>query len=270
MRVFRRNSRKNMSKEDINIDLIEQYLAGSSSKKEKQDVEERMQNDASFKSLFEEIRKVIKGVELAARNELFNKLKETEKGLPEITIDKKPKVLRIRKFKYAIAVAATIALIVGSVYTLLISRHDDGKNDYLTNYYAPYPNIIHPVQRAEDTLMTDEELAYYYYESEQYEEALELFLTFQEDSINLESTLFYLANIYMALGNYEEAIENFNNLLNDSIVFENQTRWYLSLCYLESENFDSAEKQLKQITESENSYNEKAVELLDKVRKKQK
>jgi tetratricopeptide (TPR) repeat protein len=257
-----------MSKEDANIDLIELYLAGRSSKKEKEEVEERMQNDPKFKALFEEVRKVIKGVEYSARNELLNKLRETEKGLPEIVLEKKPRIVRIKRIKYAIAIAATIALLIGSVYTILISRDDGSREDYLTNYYAPYPNIIHPVQRAEDTLMTDEELAYYYYESEQYEKALELFLAFQEDSVNLESTLFYLANIYMALGKYEDAIEKFNNLLNDSVVFENQTRWYLSLCYLEDGNYDSAQQQLEQITKTENSYNERAVELMDKIKKK--
>ena len=259
-----------MSKEDTNIDLIEQYLASRSSMKEKQQVEERMQNDAAFKILFKEIRKVIMGVKYSARNELLNKLRETDKGLPEIVIEQKPKVVLVRRLKYAVAIAATIALLIGSVYTILISRHDGGKENYLTNYYAPYPNIIHPVQRAVDTIMTDEELAYYYYESEQYEKALEMFLKFQEDSVNMESTLFYLANIYMAMGNYEEAIDNFSNLLSDSIVFENQTRWYLSLCYLEDGNYEDAQQQLEQITETENSYNEKAVELLDKVRKKQK
>ena len=268
MKVFRRNRRKNMSKEDINIDLIEQYLAGRSSKKEKEELEKRLQEDSAFNALFEDVKKMIRGVELSARNELLNKLRETEKGLPDIAMERKPKVVRIRRLKYAIAVAATIALLIGSVYTILTTRDDGSRENYLTNYYAPYPNIIHPVQRAEDTLMTDEELAYYYYESEQYEKALEMFLKLEEDSVYSESTLFYLANIYMALGNYEEAIEKFNTLLNDSIVFENQTRWYLSLCYLESKNFDSAEKQLEQITKSENSYNEKAVELLGKVRKK--
>ncbi|MBA7532898.1 hypothetical protein ES705_25128 [subsurface metagenome] len=113
--------------------------------------------------------------------------------------------------------------------------------------------------------MTDEELAYYYYENEQYDRALELFKELKEKTENSESILFYLANIYMATGNYEEAIENFTNLLNNSVVFENQTRWYLSLCYLSKENFTAAQQQLEEITESENSYKERAEELLSKI-----
>lgn len=256
-----------MSPQEINIELIECFLADRLSKKDRREVEDLLGSDKKFKALFEELSVVIKGVEYSARNELMNKLKKTEKGLPEIQI--KPKTVTLKKVKYTLAIAATVALLLGSVYTVLISRHSDAKNDYLTNYYSPYPNIIHPVQRDEDTGMTEEELAYFYYESEQYDLALEKFLELKEDtSVNLENTLFYLANIHMALGNYEQAIENFTNLLNDSLVFANQTRWYLSLCYLEEGNVDSAKRQLEQIMETDNSYNERAMELLDKVRKK--
>ncbi len=255
-----------MKKENADIILIEKYLEGQLSKKEIKEFEERLKEDRYFRVLVHDIKKLVKGIEFSARQELLNKLKKTEKSLPAIPEGRTPRVIKLRRLKYAVAVAATIALLAGSIYTIIISRDQSLKEDYFMEYYAPYPNIIHPVQRAEETPMTDEELAYYYYESEQYEKALELFLKLNEATGDSESTLFYLANIYMAIGNYEEAIENFTILLNDSVVFKNQTRWYLGLCYLEDGNYPNAQEQLEKITETKNSYNERAEELLSKIK----
>jgi tetratricopeptide (TPR) repeat protein len=256
-----------MKNENVHIELIEKYLEGQISKKDKKNFEDRLRSDSAFKSLFEDVRGLIKGIRYAAHNNLLYKLKETEKSLSPVQRFQKPKTVRFKRFKYAVAVAATIVLLLGSIFAIIISRSQTGKEDYFMKYYAPYPNIIHPVQRAEETQMTREELAYYYYESEQYDKALELFLELQEETDNSESTRFYLANIYMAMGNYDDAIENFTILLNDSVLFENQTRWYLGLCYLEDGDLEAAGEQLEAITETENSYKDKAEELLNKIKK---
>ncbi len=256
-----------MKNETIHIELIEKYLEGRISKKDKKNFEDRLCSDSAFKSLVEDVRGLIEGIRYAAHNDLLNELKKTEKSLSPVQTLHKPKTVGFRRFKYAVAVAATIVLLLGSIFTIIISRSQTGKEDYFMKYYTPYPNIIHPVQRAEEEQMTKEELAYYYYESEQYNKALELFLELQEETGDSESTRFYLANIYMAMGNYDDAIENFTILLNDSVLFENQTRWYLGLCYLEDGNLKAAEEQLERITETENSYKDKAEELLSKIKK---
>jgi len=256
-----------MKNEIVHIELIEKYLEGKISKKDKKSLEDRLHSDSAFKSLVEDLGGLIKGIQYSAHKDLMNKLKKTEKLLPPVQGVHKPKTVRFRRFKYAVAVAATIILLLGSIFTIIISRNQTAEEDYFMKYYVPYPNIIHPLQRAEEEQMTKEELAYYYYESEQYNKALELFLEMQEETGDSESTRFYLANIYMAMGNYEDAIENFTILLNDSVLFENQTRWYLGLCYLEDGNLKAAEEQLERITETENSYKNRAEELLSKIKK---
>ncbi|MBA7541619.1 hypothetical protein ES705_33935 [subsurface metagenome] len=128
-----------MKKEITTIELIEKYLEGRISEKEKKGFEELIQADPAFKALFDDISKLIIGVEFSARKELLNKLKETEKGLPTIESGHEPKVIRFRRFKYGIAVAATIAILIGSLYTIIISRNQSDSTTYFKEYYRPYP-----------------------------------------------------------------------------------------------------------------------------------
>jgi tetratricopeptide (TPR) repeat protein len=255
-----------MKKENDNIELIEKYLEGKISGKDKSGFESKLRSDTGFNTLFNDVRQMIQGVRYAAQNDLLNKLKETERSLPAVKIERRTKIFAPGKVKYAFAVAATVALLVSSIYIVFISRDQVRHEDYFTEYYTPYPNIIHPVQRAEITGMTEEELAYYYYEKEEYDKALELFNMLRTEKGDSENTLFYLANIYMAMGNYDKAIENFTILLNDSVIFENQTRWYLGLCYLEEGKLIEAKQQLERITETENAYKARADELLTRIK----
>ena len=77
--------------------------------------------------------------------------------------------------------------------------------------------------------------------------------------------LFLLGNTNLMLGQVTEAKENFVTLINDFDDMDLQAKWYLSLCYLKSDDRENARKMLRELGETEISYASKAKELLEKI-----
>ena len=74
-----------------------------------------------------------------------------------------------------------------------------------------------------------------------------------------------LGNTNLMLGQVTEAKENFVTLINDFDDMDLQAKWYLSLCYLKSDDRENARKMLRELGQTEISYASKAKELLEKI-----
>ena len=106
--------------------------------------------------------------------------------------------------------------------------------------------------------------AFQAYEAKNYKQAAVLFnelLAAKKES----EILFLLGNTNLMLGQVTAAQENFITLINDFDDMDMQAKWYLSLCYLKSDDRENARKMLNELGETEISYASKAKELLKKI-----
>jgi tetratricopeptide (TPR) repeat protein len=252
-----------IEKEQQQIELIEQYLDHQLSQKEKEEFEGQLEKDQKFEALYNEMKLIVAGVKNAARRELMENLKKTEQGLG-IVISDNP--FHIRKILVPLVVAASVVILISLSLLFSQNRAQNQLNAYLAEAMEPYQNIIHPTQRSDSNILSDAQLAFYYYDVGEYAKAIEIFLQpamGKED--NQQSIRFYTGNAYMALENYMQAIEIFTILLGSETIFENQTRWYLSLCYLKVDERDKALEQLLILEESDSSYAARAIQLMSKL-----
>ncbi len=161
---------------------------------------------------------------------------------------------------YYYAAAAVVALLIAVKVLLPAQQNTD---DLFAEYFKPYPNVFEPTVRGTD-MTTKRTEAFQAYEKKNYKQAAllfnELLATKKESEI-----LFLLGNTNLMLGQVTEAKGNFVTLINDFDDMDLQAKWYLSLCYLKSDDRENARKMLKELGESEISYASKAKELLEKV-----
>ena len=71
----------------------------------------------------------------------------------------------------------------------------------------------------------------------------------------------------MELENYKTAINHLHYVVNDTTnLYTAHAKWYLSLCYLDSDNKILAKQHLKDIINSESQYKLKAEKILKKIK----
>ncbi len=254
-----------MKQEDRDIALIEKYMENKLSNSETVEFDNRRQQDKSFQKLLEDMSVLITGIKNSARYDLLFKLKETENSLSAVKIEKETKLFYLKKYRAQIAVAASVIVIIASTLLITISKRQTDVNEYLNKFFVPYPNLIHPTQRANDDQLSNDELAYYYYDNKQYELAIKSFEEQLKKQENIANLIFYLGNSYLFAGETDKAIKNFTILLDKYEVYQNQARWFLSLCYLKENKVKEAKEHLLILKNSKNAYSEKAGLILKKI-----
>lgn len=251
-----------MDKEITQIESIELYLDGKLKGSEKEQFEQQLQEDRAFSDLYEETRSMVQGIRFSARQKLLEKLKATEKELPEVLLHKGR---TMKRYLLPLAAAATIAILVGTYLLAGPGRSEKAMNQYLAEHMEPYQNIIYPTQRAEQTETDELKTAYHLYDAGQYMTAIQRFSTLQLEGDEALNAQFYIGNAYMAIGDYSRAIDIFTKLLQEETIFTNQIRWYLSMCYLQEGKEGQALEELETLSNSGSSYAGKAETLLDMV-----
>ena len=77
---------------------------------------------------------------------------------------------------------------------------------------------------------------------------------------------FYAGASLQATGDYRGAIERYQAVLEDrDNMFVEQARWYIGLCYLQTNDQKKAYQHFKKISQSQGFYQEKAQAILRKL-----
>ena len=152
-----------MEQQQKQLESIEKYLDGQLSEAEKVEFEKQLNRHKEFRIYFDEIKLIIEGVKSSARSELLRKLRKTETNLESF---REAKTFHLKKYLAPISVAAGLVLLIGLSILLGQKKSEVKLENYLADAIEPYQNIIYPMQRRHVSILSTEQMAYYYYDAQ--------------------------------------------------------------------------------------------------------
>lgn len=227
-------------KEDI--ELLEQYLAGTLETGELARLEARLAREPGLVKELHEMQSLIDGIGNAGRSDALTSLRELERALPAL---ESPAVPFWRSTW--VRVAASVLVLVVCAY-LFWPRPADPQQVFAL-YFEPYPNVIMPTVRGDgDTTLLAK--AYDAYDRGKFDAAIDFFRgAGQADA----AVYLYMGNSYLATGDAENAILLFDRVISEYDAFDDQAAWYLALGYLKQGNREEAVKIFARISEGRSS-----------------
>jgi tetratricopeptide (TPR) repeat protein len=229
--------------------LIDKYLHGSLSDKERSEFETLRARDEEFArevAFQENLREVVR----AEEDPLRKMVSDLESGYQEHS----PNSGMWKK----LLVAASIFAVLGLAIFYNLNR-PVSSSDLYENYFESYPNVVNPLERGSNTEPKD--MAFEAYENGRYQEAYDRFndLLETEDQVHYQ---FYMANALLELGQSREAIVLLNEFSASEDKLADRASWYLAMAHLQLDNKEQAIIELEKIVE-QGAYNaSKAEELL--------
>lgn len=213
------------------------------SKEERQDFEQRLQNDAEFKTLVDDIQTLLLGVETQALKE---KLNDYHKELP-IQMETKKETFKLRQYNFMkIAAAAVFVIAVGCFWFLNGSSNERLYDDYFT----ADPGLPTTMSSTDNYEFFD---AMVNYKQGDYKKAISKWEVLEEKAPDNDTINYFLGVAYLADKNEAQAISYLNKTVNASkSVFMEDAHYYLGLAYLKSDQIEKA-KQSFQKSSSEKS-----------------
>ena len=245
------------------IELIEKYLEKTVTEQEVKEFEKLHSEDEYFRDLYKITKAEIEAIKNTARKEFLDELKRIDSNLPEIKLSTPfPK----RKMKWIGWSIAAAACMTGMILLVTYLRPDNTKktDQIYAIYYQPYRNLITSYNRSDEKATTLKEQAMSSYTEGDYNKAIEKFKEIKAPEQDA-AIHFYIANAYMATGKMDEARTNFLWVLKADILFVDQTKWFLALSYIKSNQLSEAKKLLFDLTNHENAYKARATEILNTI-----
>ncbi|MCB2196650.1 MAG: tetratricopeptide repeat protein [Bacteroidetes bacterium] len=240
------------------IEIIEKYIDGELEGKELLDFEQMLSTDSDIKNDYElstQINNSIVEDDVMNLRETLDYMYSEEKAVKRI-----PTIFTKRKFYYA-AASAALLIAAGGVAQRLLNPSMDSELVF-EKYYQPYEvTVTYRSGNTEvDRLLLN---ALEFYEEKDYNQALVLFEEILANRKKDMAISLYSGISYMEEEKYQKATTSFNDIISDNDnLFIEQARWYLSMCYLKTEQLDKAEDALQQIIKQESYYKEQALKVL--------
>lgn len=252
-----------MNQPDDTIEQVERYLKGLMSTEEQSQLEQKMDEDEEFRHEVELHRDLLKGIEYHYKQKLKSDLKQRE------TSESDQKAQRSVRLMYVswVAIAASLLVLIGGAWFFYWQASLPPEQLY-SQYQKPYPNVAQPVERQTQDAMEGDQKAFYLYEKGDYEEASQLFNQLLTNQSNNIAYLFYKAQSDMHRGAHDTAIKGFQQVIdqnNNDNRYGHPARWYLALCYLQTNDIEQSRSLLKDISKSDGEFANKAQELLAKL-----
>lgn len=237
------------------LDYIEEYLKGKLSEDERKNFEIKLKTDLPLQEKVQNHRSILTGIELGFNRELKSILQKEEHVLADAS---KRKRAQSGKINYFIGIAATVALILTSIFILKNQSLDS--NQLYARYYESYPNIEVPVSRSENNI----ENAYSFYEQGKYERALELFSHLMKENPLDPAPVFYSGICNLEIDNAEAAISFFELVQKlEANKYSNPALWYEALSNLRLNQKQKAIEILDDLTRRDDANVKKAKEILE-------
>ncbi|MBI9053938.1 MAG: zf-HC2 domain-containing protein [Bacteroidales bacterium] len=230
------------------IELIEAYLEGELSVREKIDFEEHLKNDPELMKEFVLRRAINEAISESDILDLRNTLSEI--SLPET----KAKKLHRNPFVLSSVAAAVIVLFVIS-WSAFFAGNEVSSSEVFNTYYSKYPvltcnrSLSESNENLKDKTLVN---AFDAYEKEFYIEAKDYFNQVLIMDYSNNMARFYASICEIELNNLKKSEKLLKDLLyKNNHIFWEQAHWYLALVYIKQEKFDKATELLNQIIENE-------------------
>ncbi|CAM1374081.1 tetratricopeptide repeat protein [Tenacibaculum xiamenense] len=259
--------------EDI---LIERYLKNELDNKERTVFEERLKKDSEFnekvsfeKELFssfnenewnfhhdneEDVKDLESYFEKKEVKELQQNIKSSFESI------KKKNSPKIKRLYYVLAVAASIALLLGVFLNPF--NPAPNSNELFAHYSSQeLPTFVNRGDNSLDELVKAEN----YYKEKDYAKASEIFNNALEKGKASANVYIYSGLSYIQLGEQKKSEEIFDSLINSDLIDAEKGYWYKALLYLKSNNAQEAKKELNYIVKNTLYNTQKARELLEKI-----
>ncbi len=258
-------------KKEFNVEQFEEEINTESAEEKSLAAEKEALETGLFHSTVDHVKD---WQEKKTENESLDELKEfaslglKEKKKEQAKTEEKPiaatKNLFLQKWYYT--VSAIAALFVVSFLVIKYTNSSAGNTTLFAYYYQPYHFVIEQDrgnETVDDSLVnTATEL----YKSEKYSDASELTSKVLEKTNGHVKAHFILGLTLIEAKNYEAAADEFNWILDNHASYHLESKWYLALCYLKLEKNKKAQKQLKDLSESKNLYQERAKVILTQMK----
>jgi hypothetical protein len=246
------------------IPFIEKYLAGSLSKSEATQFQERL-TDIDFKNELQAHKTALLAVKSEGRKNLKAQFQQWDKNITsnktQVEKEAKPKN---NLWKLLIGLLL-VSLLGVSIYYFLNKEKPVviDKSLYAANFEA-YPNVIAPLQKGapeEDAYKK----AFQSYELKKYKEAENALAKLDQ---NDEAVQFYRALNFMANKNYAQASITLSKVIqNKNHRFLQPAQWYSALIAIQDQKMNQAKNMLTTIgNQSGHQYQKKAKSLLEEIK----
>jgi TolA-binding protein len=231
-----------------NIELFDGYLKNSLSAEECKSFEARLSYDADFNQEFETYKQLEKGIKTHFRNQLKEKLENTDQ-----VIDDKKKQAKVRSLTI---ITASIAACFAAVFYFIPS---DSKHENITQIvsnYWPYEEGL-PVKMSSKGKYDDAMNAF---KQEEWEKAESLLRKIESDTAT-----YFLGIITYETNSFNTAEKYFNQIDESSSYFED-AQFRLALSYLRTNKINLATKTFHALIERNSPFTEKAKSILSQVK----
>jgi hypothetical protein len=244
---------------------IENYISNELSEEEMAFFEEELTTSLRLK---EEIN-LIQNVDNALKENDVMQLRSKLQGIAQQIVSEKRtersfagKLKPSRAFVLS-SVAASLILLMG--ITGILSRHTN-QDDIYQKFYNKYETagIVRSASQAADQTMNE---AMQMFDNQEHKEALKLFAEVSSRDQNNMAVHFYTGISLQEIGEYHNAIKEYETVIVDKDnLFIEQARWYIGLCYLQTNENKKAYKQFTKIAGNDGFYQQKAQSILHKLK----
>ena len=224
------------------LELIQKYIRGTCSQSELQQIEQRIETEASFKTLVEQERIVATGIGLAERDRLKQMLQKEQSH---------------NKMYWYVAAAIIPIMIVS--YFFIIS--DPNYQKLYEENYEIYGVYEFGQERGSSTLDSLESFAFNAYKEERFDQAISNLDKLYDRNSN-DGYLLYKAISLNELNNTKEALSSLKAISSES-NYNAVSQWYQALIYLKEGNVEEAKTLLQILSNQQNGLSKKAAQLLD-------
>ncbi|MEL6925659.1 MAG: hypothetical protein AAFO94_16560 [Bacteroidota bacterium] len=221
--------------------LIEKYFSNRLSADEQAALEARLQTDKALRKAFEYQQNIQAAISAQEHAQLKLQLSQLEQQ----TQKTKPKPISQTRRLVTFAIAASILFAFWALTRLLSNTGQANPESIYAQYFESYPNVYQPVVRGNDSLSAVQ-AAFAFYESEQYEQALEGFRQILQEDNNTDLH-FYTGLTLMELQQFAQAIQSFDTAGNSGSQYADPLLWYRALAKLRLGQYDAATADLKQL-----------------------
>jgi len=236
-------------------DQIERYLSQQLSAEEVNQFEQQMKTDPELReevALHQQVSETLKGNSVHALRGVLNDVDQEweAEGM------KAPQKGRVFSLRSALAIAATIALLVVSYFIFLPGNTTPSSEQLFASNFEAYPLLLNQRGLGDepgDALLEQGKKAY---QQRDFKEAYTAFQSLSEQEPANQVYRFYQAVSALGADQAKVAIPMLQSFTTTPNPFQEQSLWYLCLAYIQLDDVEQAKSVLQGLSEDHYLYQE--------------